>query len=98
MFLISCKNITQQAVLWRENLRVYLILLYCNIDLINGFVVCIKHFCQSFIHVLCKLFSMSYMYMSNWAMDDLILTGLFDFEIRIGACIIFYVIVLIMPL
>lgn len=41
---------------------------------------------------------MSYMYMSNWAMDDLILTGLFDFEIRIGACIIFYVIVLIMPL
>lgn len=45
-----------------------------------------------------QLFSMSYLFMFNWATDVLILTGLFDIEDRIGACIIFYVIVLIMPL
>lgn len=45
-----------------------------------------------------QLFSMSYLFMFNWATDVLILTGLFDIEDRIGARIIFYVIVLIMPL
>lgn len=41
---------------------------------------------------------MSYLFMFNWATDVLILTGLFDIDDRIGARIIFYVIVLIMPL